>query len=93
MPKDKSFILKPCLIKLIPIILISILGVIVYSNSFNCSFQFDDDVYIINNYVIRNIQNLLIIGNFILAGLSPFFPLPLTIILMGLMYLVTISLT
>jgi len=40
------------------IILICSLGILVYSNSFICSFHFDDVVFIINNFNIRNIYNL-----------------------------------
>ena len=41
------------------IIPISCLGILVYSNTFYCSFHFDDEMYIINNFAIKNIQNLL----------------------------------
>ena len=46
--------------------IISCLGVIVYSNTFNCSFHLDDDYFIVNNLVIRNIQNL--------QGIFQFYP-------------------
>lgn len=39
------------------------LGIIVYSNTFFVSFHFDDDAYIVNNFAIRNIQNLQSIWN------------------------------
>jgi tetratricopeptide (TPR) repeat protein len=35
------------------------LGIVVYINTFNGSFHFDDRVYIINNIAIKSIQNLL----------------------------------
>jgi len=49
-------------IKTLSILAIIGLGFIVYSNSFFCSFHFDDDVYVINDFAIRNIHNLLDIG-------------------------------
>ena len=51
--------LKSIYIKVFSIVAIVFLGVIVYSNTFLYSFHFDDDLYIINNFAIRNIQNLL----------------------------------
>ena len=48
----------PSSIKLLSIILISCLGIIIYSNTYHGSFHFDDNVFIINNVVIRNIQDL-----------------------------------
>lgn len=51
-------VLKPLHIKILTIILISGLGIIVYSNSFLCSFHFDDFPSIIDNLAIRNIHNL-----------------------------------
>ena len=44
--------------RLFSIILILCLGIIVYSNSFFCSFHFDDFPFIIENSFIKNIQNL-----------------------------------
>jgi tetratricopeptide (TPR) repeat protein len=41
------------------IVLICGLGLIVYSNSFDCSFHFDDQLYIVNNFAIRSVHNLL----------------------------------
>ena len=41
------------------IILITSLGIIVYSNTFFCSFQFDDWHYIVGNSFITSFQNLL----------------------------------
>jgi hypothetical protein len=43
---------------MISVILISCLGIIVYSNSFLCSFHFDDNPFIIDNPFIRNIHHL-----------------------------------
>ena len=51
--------MRPFYIKLLSIILIFCLGVLVYSNTFFCSFHFDDVIYIINNFLIKNIQHLL----------------------------------
>lgn len=45
---------KRCL----PIIVISILGIAVYSNTFNSSFQLDDKGSIVENFKIRNLGNL-----------------------------------
>ena len=41
------------------LILIALLGVIVYSNSFNCSFHFDDLFDIRDNSKIRNLWNVI----------------------------------
>ena len=41
-----------------PIIIISCLGIIVYSNTFHCSFHFDDFRFIVDNFAIKNIPNL-----------------------------------
>jgi hypothetical protein len=70
-------ILKPFYIKLFSIISISCLGIIVYSNTFFCSFHFDDRVYVINNFTIRNIQNLLNIWEFYPCRFITFFSLAL----------------
>ena len=51
-------------IKPLSIILISCLGILVYSNTFFCSFHFDDDLFIVNNFAIRNICNLQNIWHF-----------------------------
>ncbi len=56
--------MKPFYIKLFSIIIISCLGFLVYSNAFICSFHFDDYNYIVDNFYIRNIQNLLNIWKF-----------------------------
>ncbi len=60
----ERLILKSFYIKLYSIIIISCLGILVYSNTFLCSFHFDDIPYIVNNHHIRNIQNLLNIWKF-----------------------------
>ncbi|MCE5249211.1 tetratricopeptide repeat protein [bacterium] len=49
--------IHPLIIKLFPYVLILILGLIVYSNSFNCDFTFDDGNIILNNKAIRHIGN------------------------------------
>ncbi len=46
------------------IALIIILGVIIYSNSFRCSFQFDDKASIVENASIRNISDFKTIWNY-----------------------------
>jgi tetratricopeptide (TPR) repeat protein len=43
---------------LISAILICLVGIIAYSNSFNCSFHFDDVPTIENNIAIRNLSNV-----------------------------------
>jgi protein O-mannosyl-transferase len=50
--------------KSLSIIALILLGLIVYSNTFNNSFHFDDELSITNNSAIRNIQNLRNIWNF-----------------------------
>jgi len=50
--------LNPFKFKLISIFIILILGSMAYSDSFHCSFHFDDRTSIINNFVIRNIDHL-----------------------------------
>ena len=49
--------LKPSNFKLFSVILILSLGVIVYSNGYHCSFHFDDNIFIINNFVIKDIRD------------------------------------
>ena len=56
--------MKSFYIKLRAIIIISCLGIIVYSNTFFASFQFDDRSSIIDNFAIRNIHNFQKIWNF-----------------------------
>jgi len=43
---------------LISIVLICLVGVIAYSNSFDCSFHFDDTSFIEKNIAIRNLSNV-----------------------------------
>ena len=50
--------------KLLCIILISCLGIAVYSNTFYCSFQFDDFRFIVGNPSIKNIHHLQNIWNY-----------------------------
>ena len=45
-------------IKLLSIIIISCLGIIVYSNTYHCSFHFDDFSSIVTNPNIRHIHDL-----------------------------------
>src|ERR1035438_7665331 len=49
--KDKYF-------NLFGLSVIVVLGVIIYSNSFNCSFHFDDSVRIVYNSSIRNLADI-----------------------------------
>lgn len=50
--------------ELIGLIIIVLLGFIIYSNSFNCSFQFDDFESIVNNKKIQNIFDIKAWWNF-----------------------------
>src|ERR1035441_1954792 len=50
--------------RLLSILLISYLGAIIYSNSFHCSFHFDDYPHLIQNPAIRDICNLPNIWNY-----------------------------
>ncbi len=44
--------------KFIGAAIIVILGIIIYSNSFNCAFHYDDGLHIVNNAKIRNIGDV-----------------------------------
>jgi len=57
--------LKSVHFKLLSIILISCLGIIIYSNTFHCSFHFDDQKSITDNAFIKNIADLQSIWNFL----------------------------
>ncbi len=57
-------ILKSFYIRLLSIALISCLGIIVYSNTFHCSFHFDDANSITDNFSIKDISNLQNIWDF-----------------------------
>jgi len=50
--------------KLLSIIMLLLLGLIAYSNTFHNSFHFDDESSITDNFAIRNIRNLRNIWNF-----------------------------
>jgi len=56
-------ILKSFYISLLSIIIISCVGIIVYSNSYYCSFHFDDAASVVDNIYIRNIHHLQDIWN------------------------------
>ena len=56
--------MKNLYFKLLSIILISSLGIIVYSNTFHCAFHIDDITSIVDNFAIRDIHNLQAIWNF-----------------------------
>ena len=49
---------------LLGIALIIILGIIIYSNSFNCSFHFDDTGSIVDNAAIKNLSDIKAIWNY-----------------------------
>jgi protein O-mannosyl-transferase len=50
--------------KLLSIIAVSCLGIIVYSNTFFCSFHFDDFVFIVTNSCIKDLHGLQSIWDF-----------------------------
>jgi len=54
--------MKRFFLKLLPIIVILCLGLVIYSNSFDNSFHFDDQGYIIDNHAIRT-PNIVSIWN------------------------------
>ena len=58
------FIDNPFVLRLYPFVILTVLGIVIYSNSFNCSFHFDDLSNIENNESIRTIHNLKAIWNF-----------------------------
>ena len=53
-------------------ILIAIVGIIAYANSFNNSFQFDDGYHIIEGSKIKNIDNVLTASHWKAVGNRPF---------------------
>jgi len=57
--------LKSLYIKLFSVILIACLGILAYSNTFHCPFQFDDAFFIVHNTAIRDISNLQHIWDFL----------------------------
>ena len=67
--------MKSFYIKAMSIISILCLGIIVYSNTFICSFHFDDKAYIVDNFAIRNFQNLLNYWQFYPCRFVTFFSL------------------
>jgi len=52
------------LLNLIAVSLIVFTGLIIYSNSFNCGWHFDDEPSIINNLAIKDISNIKAISSF-----------------------------
>jgi Tfp pilus assembly protein PilF len=61
------------------IILIAVIGIIAYANSFNNSFQFDDGYHIIDGTKIKNMDNVLKISHWQGIGNRPFSFLTLAI--------------
>ena len=45
------------------IVIIFVLGFILYSNSFNCSFQFDDETTIVHNDLLQDLSDIKSIWN------------------------------
>lgn len=64
-------------IKPLSIILIFCLGLLAYSNTFHCSFHFDDSIYIFDNFSIRDIHHLYNIWNFCPTRFITFFSIAL----------------
>jgi len=58
-------------IKKYAIILIAIIGIIAYANSFNNSFQFDDGYHIVEGSKIKNIDNVLTASHWKAVGNRP----------------------
>ena len=59
------------------IALITLLGTVIYSNSFNCPFHFDDFRFIVDNSAIKNIHDLLSIWNYYPCRFVAFYSLAL----------------
>ena len=59
------------------LIAIAVLGLIIYSNSFDCSFQLDDKHTIIDNEVIKSIDSIKKIWDFDHARFFPYYSLAL----------------
>ena len=57
------------------IISILFLGIIIYFNSFDCSFQFDDQTSIIDNPFIRNLSQIKLLWNYSQTRFIPYFSL------------------
>ncbi len=56
--KPKKQVKKNKHTDLVGLAIIILLGIIIYSNSFNCSFHFDDNIRIVNNASIRNLADV-----------------------------------
>jgi protein O-mannosyl-transferase len=59
------------LIKKYAILLIAVIGIIAYINSFNNSFQFDDGYHIVDGTKIKNIDNVLTLSHWKAVGNRP----------------------
>ncbi|MFH0796112.1 MAG: hypothetical protein V2A65_03535, partial [Candidatus Omnitrophota bacterium] len=64
-------------IKWYPPILICLLGIVIYSNTFHSPFYLDDWSNIVHNYAIRNLGNLTTICNFWATRFVTYFSLAL----------------
>jgi protein O-mannosyl-transferase len=73
MQKQKKAELKPAkdYIKRYAIILIAIVGILAYANSFNNTFQFDDGFHIIDGTKIKDIHNVLTLKHWKAVGNRP----------------------
>ena len=56
--------LRKLISRIFPVLIICILGFLIYSNSFQCTFHFDDGHNIVNNDAIKNIRDIKTIWNF-----------------------------
>ena len=61
--------------KWFPPVIICLLGIIVYSNTFHVPFVFDDARNIVENPAIRNLRNIPAIWNFCATRFVTFFSL------------------
>jgi protein O-mannosyl-transferase len=59
------------LIKKYAILLIAVVGIIAYINSFNCTFQFDDGYHIVEGSKIKKIENVLAVSHWTAIGNRP----------------------
>jgi protein O-mannosyl-transferase len=62
--KNKKQINKFSYLDIIGLICLVLLGIIIYSNSFDCSFHLDDEQSIVNNASIRNLFDIKSIWNY-----------------------------
>ncbi len=74
-PKPKMLGKENRYMHLLKVGIIILLGIIIYSNSFNCSFQLDDPASIVDNQVIRDVTNVNSIWKYSQSRFIPYFSL------------------